>query len=173
MILSKPESDQFFKLYKPLLSHVSSEKIFESSKFNKIVDARNYLFSHLEVFDYFLRKNPIKFNNIELEIILGWKNKFVKDNFIFLKQQKKQAIFLISEEIKHKGFKVVGLTDSPMDLVGIDGVYLQDVILLPFHGKIIWDGLFFMGPILGVNYLWDYNELYKELKTEYKVISEL
>jgi hypothetical protein len=173
MILSNLESNQFFELYKPLLTYTNKVKIFKLSKLNKIMTARNYLFDHLEIFDQILKNNPANFDKKQLNIILNWKNKFIRGNFIFFRQQKQQAIFLKSEGGKSRGYKVLGLTDSPENLIGIDGVYLQDVVILPFGDKIVWDGLFHIGPILGKNYLWDCNELYKELKSKHKIMREL
>lgn len=173
MILTKSESDLFFKLYKTLLAYENKGDLSKPTKIDDYIIARNYLFDHLEIFDRFIKNNPAKFSKNELDIISNWKNKYIKGDFVFFRQQKLQAIFIENIGDKDLAYKVLGLTDSPKDMVGIEGAFLRDIVLLPFGNKIIWDGLFYMGPILGTNYLRSYNELYKELKSDNKIISEL
>lgn len=173
MIMDKKEAQQFFEIYISLLCFTGKVEETQSSDHNTFVAARNYLFDNLDIFDAFIKKNPRNLKRSELEIIDSWKTKFVRDNFVFLKQLKKYAILVNCKEETDKVFAVLGLNDSPKDLVGIDGVYLQDVTLLPFQGKIIWDGLFYIGPIFGKNYLYSYNEIYRDIKNQNKIITQL
>lgn len=173
MIINEKESKQFFKLYLSLLCFTGKVEKTQSSDCNTFITARNYLFDNLDIFNVFIEKNPQNLKRSELEIVDSWKSKFVRENFVFFKQLKNYAIFINCDDKTDKVFAVLGLNDSPKDLVGADGMYLQDVILLPLQGKIIWDGLFYLGPILGRNYLYSYNEIYRDIKNHNKIITQL
>ena len=85
---------------------------------------------------------------------------------------KKYDAFLTLDKNKTKIYGVVGLTDSPIDLAiyGI-GTYFENVVLLPWKNKIIWDGFVYQKPVvLGVNYLKSFNEEYKKIKQENKIV---
>ena len=102
------------------------------------VEVRDYLFDHLELIDSFVQVNPAELTSDELAIVKGWKN-CVRGNFVIERSLKKYTVFIDSKE---RVYGVLGLQDEISDLVDKRSLPRNvNTVLLPFKGKIVYDGL--------------------------------
>ena len=172
MILTKSSSKLFFKLYIPLLGYANT---YDGNTKKRSMDtARRKLFENKEIIEAYVRNNPDKLSKENLEVISGWK-KFVRSDFILIAASKKVSYLLDIRSKQPKCFAILGLTDPPETIAQCGlGTFFQQVVLLPFKGEIIWDGLTFQPPlVIGKNILWDAKETYKKIKREGGIIHEL
>lgn len=100
------------------------------------IKVRKVLFDHPEIFDEYIKENPERLGEDKLEIIRSWK-KFQKGDFFIERILKRYAVFINGDKV----YGVVGLKDDIGDIVSQVPYYCR-AILLPFKGKIIYDGLF-------------------------------
>jgi hypothetical protein len=157
MQLSREDASLFFKLMPALQTFANRQlKIIEGLKdvegYKTIsdgerVELRNAVYENPEVIDDFVRENPFSFSKDELEIISNWKN-FIADSFFIVQLTKKHAIFIRNEDV----YAVLALAQPLQVVLGAAPLptYVKTV-LLPFKGKIIYDGLLeghniFFGP---------------------------
>lgn len=163
MILPKEESALFFELYLSLLGYANG---YDGKKKKRPLDAaREILYSNPRIVGDFLERNPKKFNQEKLDIVSGWQ-RFVRGDFIFIKSLKEYGALLTVGNDAAKIYGVVGLTNAVIDFAeyGV-GTYFEKVALLPWKGRIIWDGMFYLKPlIIGRNYLRSFTEEYKRIK---------
>jgi hypothetical protein len=147
MLLSPEDAAQFFKLM-PALQVFANRKLqiikgLENvAQYQKISNEqraklRNAFYQNTDLIDEFVRENPLGFWPEELAIISGWKN-FVAGEFMIERVLKKYAIFIGNEKV----YGVLALTEPFRQVIGGMPlpVYVKTV-LLPFNGKIIYDGL--------------------------------
>jgi hypothetical protein len=147
MQLSREDASLFFKLMPALQTFANPQlKIIEGLKdvegYKTIsngerVELRNAVYENPEVIDDFVRENPFSFSKDELEIISNWKN-FIADRFFIVQLTKKHAFFMRDDDV----YAVLALM-QPLQVV-LGGVSLPvyvKTVLLPFKGKIIYDGL--------------------------------
>lgn len=101
------------------------------------VKLRNAVYKNPEIMEGFVRENPNGFLTDELEIVAGWKN-FLAGDFYIERILKKHAIFIGDNRV----YGVLALTEPFRHVLGGMPlpVYVKTV-LLPFKGKIIYDGL--------------------------------
>jgi len=113
------------------------EEYVECSTEEKL-EVRTALYSNIKIIDSFIQENPQKLSRENLDIISGWKH-FVKGNFHIERYLKRCAIFIEIDEV----YGVLGLYKSFDDRIHRSRLplYVQTV-LLPFQGKIIYDGIF-------------------------------
>ncbi len=164
MILSKEDSGLFFKLYIPLLGYANQYD--GKNKKRQLMDAREILYNNPQIVKDFILNNPEKFNKEEIEIINSWQ-KFIRGKFILIRSLKKYDVFLsFGKEERVKAYGFLGLNDEPINIAeyGI-GTYFENVVLLPWKDKIIWDGLVCQKSIIfGKNYMRSFTEEYKKIK---------
>lgn len=172
MILTKKESKLFFKLYLPLLGYANNHDGKKEKR--TIVEARDILYSNKKIIEDFIKDNPEKLNKEKLNIVKAWRT-FIQGDFIFIRSLKKYSIFLSVKGKNTKAYGILGITD-PVEDVAIYGIgaYLENVILLPWQDKIIWDGLCVQRPIiLGKNYMESFTEEYMRIKKTGNIIEKL
>lgn len=157
MQLSKEDASLFFKLM-PTLQTFANQKLkiikglkdvkgYQTISNEERVELRNAFYENPEIIDEFIQANPLSFSKDELDIISSWKN-FIADSFFIVQLTKKHAIFMLDDDV----YAVLALA-QPLQVVMGDvllPVYVKTV-LLPFKGKIIYDGLLeghsiFFGP---------------------------
>ena len=134
------------------------------------IKLRNAFYDKPELIDEFLRENPFGFSSDELAIVSGWKN-FVAGEFMMVSILKKYAIFVRDNQV----YGVLALTEPFRDVVGGMPLptYLKTV-LLPFKGRIIYDGL-----IEGYNIIFGHgiatwtSNAYRAAKQQGKIIESL
>ena len=148
MKLSKQDADLFFELMFALHYYVCSKLNmypdikssvdYEDGPGEMKAEVRKAILDDVDLIDSFVDENPNNFSQENLKIILGWK-KFVYGNFYVERLLKKHAILMRDEEV----YGVLGI------LLGFDELIhksrlplLINTVLLPFKGRIVYDGLF-------------------------------
>ena len=149
MILSTADSHRFYQIWWPLLRFVNSRcNIIETFPENPAIvgldiqDAsklRNILWNSPDLLDDFIQTNPAALAENELELAASWRHR-LSGQFIILRHLKKYSVFLRDEE-SPIAFGVLGIMSPLHDVVGHYLPVMVNVALLPFEGKIIYDGL--------------------------------
>jgi hypothetical protein len=180
MQLSPEDAALFFKLMPALQTFANRElKIIKDlpdvEQYQKIsneqrVKLRNAFYKRPELIDGFVRENPFDYSPDELAIVSGWKN-FVAGDFFIDRILKKYAIFIGNNKV----YGVLALIEPLQDVLG--GMPLPayvKTVLLPFKGKIIYDGLIegyniFFGPGISASM----SDTYRAAKQQGKIIESL
>lgn len=179
MILNPQDADLFFRLYIPLLgfvkTHITNIPGLEEAEEMKHVlfCTRQAMCKNPKIIQQYLDENPEKMGTDELEIVKGWQ-RFVHGQFVCIKTGKKHATFLRwEEENDQKVYHVLGLTD-PISTFVTEGMVLQNILLLPFNGRIVWDGLAkLQGVFLGPNIWREVMSVYAEVQKNQQILSTL
>lgn len=180
MQLSREDAALFFKLM-PALQVFANRKLqiikglenveqYQRISNEQRVSLRNAFYEKPELIDEFARENPSGFSSDELAIVSGWKN-FIAGDFMIDRILKKYAIFVGNNKV----YGVVALTEPFRQVLGRMPlpVYIKTV-LLPFKGKIIYDGL-----IEGYNVFFGHgvatstSNTYRAAKQQGKIIESL
>ncbi len=180
MKLSEAEIKLFYKLYHPLLlytarktgqaKNVSVAGEIKQIPFNKLSDIRVALYGAGDLFEVFIAENPLHFSPAELETVRSWKN-FIKDKFYVVRYLKDYAVFLTGDS-PAKAYGVRCLYSSFAEVIGSDLPVLLETVLLPFQGKIIYDGLVAPYHIhFGSGIRQGINESYQKAKAEHGIIT--
>ena len=148
--LSSSEARLFHKLMDSLLFYANGQltiikncknkENFFKNDIEKTVPLRQKLFFDASLIDSFVSENPDKFNEEELEIVSSWKTSKERE-FFLTKHEKEYSLFLEPKEQKVYG--VLGITDSFSEMFGGFAPVMIKLRLLPFKGRIIYDGIFF------------------------------
>ena len=180
MRLSPEDVTLFYKLYPHLLLFANQRMQLEDAETvdevmylpaeNRLA-IREALFDNSDLIEDFAEANPEKFNQQELDIVLSWKN-FLKGRFYLFRQLKSYAIFLPFKETT-KAYGVLAIADSFTELVPFIPI-IVDTVLLPFKGKIVYDGLLSSQNIyFGGGIKRSLNDTYNEAKAKYGIITSL
>lgn len=115
----------------------SLEEYVDCSMEEKI-EVRNALYSDIKIIDSYIKENPYNLPATSLDIISGWK-RFVQGNFYIERVLKRFAVFIEDDDV----YAVQGLHQGFDELIPRSRLPLYvRTILLPFKGKIIYDGVF-------------------------------
>lgn len=149
MILSPEDARLFFALHAKLMQFVNqrlnvvpdvdSPQQFAQLSPEDRVKVRDAFVNQMSLIESFVEQNPYDLNASELEIILGWKHSVVGKFFLF-RQLKKHMVFL-SSDTPTIAYGVVALTQSFHEVSGSRLPLLQETMLMPFRGQIVYDGL--------------------------------
>jgi len=148
MNLSPEDAKTFFDLMWGLQRYVNRQrgilKDFPSTAdyaglpTEKKLKVRDALWKSPDLIDAYLEANPEALSSKEVEIVRTWR-RFIKDRFFILRHLKKYTVFIGN---KDQVYGVLGLADS---LEAIAPTYTLpcwvDAVLLPFKGRIVYDGL--------------------------------
>ncbi|MGZ8189702.1 MAG: hypothetical protein ACXWTS_00580 [Methylococcaceae bacterium] len=181
MILDKQESKLFYDLMWSLQYYINQKlNIIPAIKslddyialdMNQKLLVRNALYEHINLCDEYVTDNPQKFSADELTQVMDWK-KFVKGHFYIERYLKKYSIFIGPED---KVYTVHSL-QQPLDEI-IHKSYLPhavEAVLLPFAGKIIYDGLLLNYSVhFGSGISGDLKEVYLIAKSKGDIIESL
>jgi hypothetical protein len=148
MKLSKEEADLFFKLmwglqfyvntHRHIVPAVTSVEAYATLPFDGKMHVRDALWEHPDLIDAYVAENPHGLSAEEVDIVREWKE-YVSGRFQIVRWLKKYAIF-IGEDARVYG--VLGLYDSLEEIfVERPLPMLVQVVLLPFRGRIVYDGL--------------------------------
>ena len=149
MILSPADSERYYRIWWPLLSLVNTRANLVSD-FPKnpkksgispevAFKVRDALWGSPEYLNEFIEANPAKLNKADLAVAASWSRR-VSGNFIIMKHLKKHSIFLLDSE-KPSAFGVLGLMSPIDEVTPYSPPFMVQAVLLPFEGKIIYDGL--------------------------------
>jgi len=148
MKLSKQDADLFFTLMWPLqffvhqrlhiLPNVDTLQAYIACPSDLKWQVRQALYENVDLIDAFVQENPQNFSEEKLAIIATWKH-YKSGDFYIERLLKTHAIFVSSED---KVYAVLALYDSFQDMFHCSQLpVLVKAVLLPFKGKIIYDGL--------------------------------
>jgi len=146
--LSKEEADLFYKLMWGLQFYVNQQRqilagVDSVADYAKLppkdrIKVRDALWDKPGLIDAYVKGNPDGLSAGELDIVRKWK-RFVSGNFQIFRYLKKHAIF-IGEDSNVYG--VLALCDELDEIFyGRRLPIMARAVLLPFEGKIIYDGL--------------------------------
>ncbi|HID65320.1 MAG TPA: hypothetical protein EYP49_21595 [Anaerolineae bacterium] len=149
MKLPAADADLFFKLMwglqfyvnqqRGILPDIDSVEDYVALPMADKAQVRNALWENPALIDAYPAENPDGLSAEELEIIRKWK-RFVAGTFYIFRYLKKHAIFISGEDAKVYG--VLALYESLEDvLYGRRLPVMVQAVLLPFKGKIIYDGM--------------------------------
>lgn len=148
MILTPEDAKLFFKLM-PALQTYANRKLnliknlatpldYRKTKMEERLKLRDALFGeHREIIGEFVRENPYGFPADELAIVASWQN-CIPGEFYFVDVAKKYNHILLHDK---DVYAVLGLTDPIHYLLNQPLPAYIKTVLLPFKGKIIYDGL--------------------------------
>lgn len=146
MKLSSGERKLFHKLRSGLIQFAlgkAADKVLEQRDEEALIAARDSLFRNRRRITTFVKKNPFKFSPEELEIVSGWKQARC-GHFYIVRTLKDYTLFV---ECKNKYepsgsvFGVVALDKPFKKIVHTPLPVLVRTVLLPFRGRIIFDGV--------------------------------
>lgn len=175
--LSEDDCIVFYDVFFGLLEfanktlHASNLKRLRNKKHldsMKVAEIRDALFlEHMELIDAFVKQNPFHFDERRLKIVEGFK-RGIFGNFLVVSYKEDGAIVIGQED---KAYKVLGLYSNIDEILhAFDLPIIAWMLLLPFEGKIICDGLIETAPInIGPNMR---NNLIEEMK-HIKIIDKL
>lgn len=180
MKLSKQEATLFFQLIWTLQFYVNNKlKIYPriksiedyaDSDTEQKVKVRNALYDNIEIIDSFVKENPQGLTAQKLAIIANWKNN-ISGNFIIERLLNKYAVFIQEDKV----YGVLGLSQGFDELtINCNIPTYVNTVLLPFKGKIIYDGLLgFQNIYFGSNIKRNLRETYMREKQNNRIIVSL
>lgn len=150
MHISADEIAIFYRLHPALLLYVNNryktypelsslEKFMEESSEKQRFNIRTVLTNNIELIDDFVSENINNFSRDEIDIIKSWKN-FIAGDFHIVKFLKDYAVFLNGNDKEPKAYGVRALHTPFEELVPFTPI-MVNAVLLPFRGKIIYDGI--------------------------------
>ncbi len=184
MNLTFDEGNRFYNLYTALLSFANRKLEVTPEQFSNLQEyastppearlaIRDALFAHRELIDEFVHDNPANLEADDLKIVATWKHAVVGKFYVF-RYLKKYTVFLTSGESPNKAYGVLGLADPLQEIIGPALPRLIATVLLPFQGKIIYDGLMSGYSIsFGGGIKRTLNEEYKQAKETFGIITSL
>lgn len=180
MKLSKEDADLFFNLMWSLQHYVNLKlgvlpKVKTIDEYQKLpssekLKVREKLYENIELIDAYQDENPQNLSQEELEIIASWK-KFQSGNYFIERLLKKYAIFIGDEKV----YAVLALYETFEDVLPYVSLpYYAKAVLLPFKGKIIYDGLLEGYAVsFGSGIRYDLKETYLAAKQNGQIIASL
>jgi len=144
MILSEQDVDLYFKLMRSLQFYANQKhgimpdfdnlEDFSALPQSERMGPREAVYDNPEIIDQFTADNPDGFSAEELAIVKSWKH-FLQTSFFIERFLKNYAIFIAKDQV----YAVLGLAE-PLDLIVPHTPAMVETVLLPFKGKIIYDG---------------------------------
>lgn len=184
MNLSIDEGKLFYDLYAAILSFanrkldVAPERFSNAAEYLSVepevrLTIRDALFEKRELIDAFVTENPAQLSAEPLGIVSTWKDALPGKFYVF-RYLKNYTVFLTSDISPAKAYGVIGLAEPMEFVVGPSLPRLVTTVLLPFQGKIIYDGL-----VSGYNITFGggikrmLNEEYKQAKEALGIVTSL
>ena len=150
MQLSLEDVDLFFRLHQSLMFFVNQrlkvidEKVATPEAYSGLppktrIKVHKALLDHRDLIDAFADENPFHFDEADLEIVRSWKH-LVSGTFYAYRQLQNYMVFLSSTE-PVVAYGVVALFDPFETVIGPYLPRMIETTLLPFKGRIVYDGL--------------------------------
>lgn len=179
MVLTLKEYHHFTRLHLSVMYYAGlKEKMlpksttfehFQQTSFDKKFPIREALYEKPNYIDLFVKENPFKLSPEDCLIIEGFKH-FIKGQFWVVKYLKKYAVFLDD----HYAYGVFALSDHFENVIGPNLPNMVQAVLLPYKGKIVYDGMMAYNNILfGSSIRASLNNEYNLAKAKYGIITEL
>ena len=149
MKLSQKDADLFFKLMwglqfyvnqqRHVLPEIKSVEEYAALSMSDKIEVRDALWEHPDLIDAYLAQNPDGLSVEEVELVGKWK-RFVAGTFQIFRFLKKHTIFIGEGS---QVYAVLGLYDGLEDVFyGRRPPIMIQAVLLPFKGRIVYDGVF-------------------------------
>jgi len=149
MILTHTDTERFYQIWWSLLKYVNDRE-------NLVVDfpenpnksgispevafkIRGALWASPEHLHGFVEANPAGLTEEDLALAASWHRR-VSGDFIIMKHLKKHSVFLLDSD-KPAAFGVLGLMSPIDEVLPYSPPVMVKAVLLPFEGKITYDGL--------------------------------
>jgi len=183
MNLTYEECEQFFGIQASLMHFVNrqckiSPKPVSSYKDFPLLapEVRHKVHSAFlenpKLLEEFLEKNPDKLSPEDLEIASSWRH-FVTGQFFILQDLKKHTIFL-SEGTPSIAYGVLALFEPLDSVIGPNRPKMVQTTLLPYKGRIVYDGLMASYPIhFGPGVRRATKEWLQEAKSRFGIVTSL
>lgn len=156
--LSADDCKFFFSTFFKMLGYVNAQLNVTAHKFNpkssmalnrqEALAIRNKLWENPHLigeyakFMGFSQEASIR----EIELLKSWGKNYIKGQFVILKYTADYAVFAQIEEGNICLYAVKGLTDSVAFLTKKQAPIMVNTAIMPFEGKIIYDGLVAINP---------------------------
>ncbi len=146
--LNEQEATLFYELYYSLLEYVNDKyKVCENVdrilnqriSILDILEIRKCFVEHKEIIDEFIVECKSFFSDDEIEIIKGFKD-FIYGYFMVIKYEEDYTLFMNGKEIYGAIGTHINVSDDVLD---INLPVYANWMLLPYKGKIVWDGLLY------------------------------
>ena len=148
MKISEQDAYLFFELMFPLQFFVNQQCqiLSDINTFDEYLDCsmehklpvRDALYENIALIDKFIQQNPHQLSDYNLTIIAKWKQCIVGE-FYIERLLKRYAVFIAADD---KVYGVSGLHQPFQEIVHPSQLpVLIKTVLLPFKGKIVYDGL--------------------------------
>jgi hypothetical protein len=183
MLLSPQDGQLFFRLHGTLMAFVNQRRAvipdalagpeaYAALAPESQLKVRDALPTHIDLIASFVEHNPFRLGNDELEIVRSWRH-LVAGNFYVFRELAKHTVFL-SDGGPPIAYGVLSLTRPMDDLVGPHLPVLVKAVLLPFQGKIVYDGLLSAYRIsFGPGIRRRLNNAFKEAKARHGIVTSL
>jgi hypothetical protein len=137
----------------------------------KKLKARDALWKSPGIIDEYVEDNPDRLPADELQIIEKWK-RAVTGSFFILRHLKKGSIFIGRDD---KVYSVQGIHQPLDEIIPSDALpQMVEAVLLPFKGKIVYDGLLSGYNIhFGSGFRSNFNQTYAFAKQKNQIITTL
>lgn len=183
MRLPETQRNQFLKLHAGLLAFVNrEEKVIGGVDGPEAVlkvppvdlfPLRETLWDDPAWVDRYVSENPDRLSPEALETVGRWRHR-KRGAFCILKQLKKHAVFIDLDSTDPRAFGVLSLRDRFDEFFSSFPVMVDKVVLLPYQGGIVYDGLLSsMNLIFGRGIRASMRDWYNEAKARYGLITEL
>jgi hypothetical protein len=182
VLLAPQEADQFFRIHRALMCFVNDRlqvipDIGTPDEFSTLapetrLEVRNAFLDELDLIELFVDVNPFNLSEEDLEIAASWRHQ-VAGEFILFRQLKKHMVFLAAEE-PPIAYGVLALSDPFEYLAGPYLPIWAETVLLPFCGKIVYDGLLSCFNIsFGGGFRRSLNASYQQAKERLGIVTSL
>jgi hypothetical protein len=184
MNLPEPEGRLFYRLFVGLqrlanarhrvVPPFDTEAALLSRPMEQRLAVRDALYADPDCFNTFLDAGDLPAIPDAAEIVAGWRDHRIAGRFLVLRHLKRHTIFL-STEGEIRAYGVLGLAD-PLERMFPEPPALVAAVLLPFRGRIIYDGMLItMGPniVFGGGFRRGLEADYREAKAREGVITAL
>jgi len=173
----------FFRLHRSLMFFVNrrlnviDEKVATPDAYSALpptirIKVHKGLLEHMDLIDAFADENPFGVDEADLEIVRSWKH-LVAGTFYAYRQLQKYTVFL-SSTAPAIAYGVVALFDPFEVVIGPHLPRMIKTTLLPFKGRIVYDGL-----VTGYNITFGsgirrrLNDTYTEAKERFGIVTSL
>lgn len=183
MNLSLPEIEQYYRIWWPLLAYVNERRRLVPRVIGKVIKGgvlsteeaakiRDALWADDSLREAFIAENPAHLSAEDLEVAANWRHR-VAGRFFVLRYLKKHTIFLSESEPPH-AYGVLGLISPIDEVIGPELPVFVEAVLLPFHDKIIYDGIVAPYRIhFGPGIRADLNRTYRDIKEREGITTSL
>lgn len=145
-VFSYDEANNFYDVYMALLEYtndvyeirddIRSILNQEYDSLDGLIDIRNYVFRHKHIIDDFISENPFCFSDEYLQIVDDFKLGFIGEFIICVVHM----TYTLLMDRKKNVYKVRGLNNDLRSVL-VEEPHWAKVVLVPYRGKIIYDGI--------------------------------